>query len=141
VRFGGRQLATNNLENTQIAELTQRDVAQNIYNISQSIDQVTRLLSERLDGIDERLKSLERLEAQHGNERQAMTRLVITLANEAHTVTDVQDLLERQIDGERTERGQRRRYLDSMLTALIVLSLVNVGIHVYRAYRGASPAA
>jgi septal ring factor EnvC (AmiA/AmiB activator) len=123
------------MHSAQIGDLTQHDVAQNIYNISQSIDQVTNLLNDRLEGIDERLKSLERLEAQHGNERQAMTRLIITLANEANTVTDVHDLLERQIDGDRAERGQRRRYLDMMLSALIVLSVINVGIHVYRVFR------
>jgi hypothetical protein len=107
----------------------------NLTNIRVSSEQAINLLADDVRTVVARLELLERSDAQHSNERQAVTRLLTMLATESRTVSDVHELLERQIAGDAAERGQRRRYLDTMLTALIVISLVNVGIHIFRVFR------
>jgi hypothetical protein len=56
-------------------------------------------------------------------------------------VSDVQELLERQIEGDRAERAQRRRYLDTMLSALVGLALVNFAFNLIRVLRRSGRAA
>jgi hypothetical protein len=114
---------------SQLGDLSAGNIAGTIYNVSS--EQAIRMLANDLQATDGRVAALERAEAHHSNERGAMTRLITMLASEAHTVSEVQGLLERQITSEAEERGQRRRYLDTMLTTLVALSVVNVLFHIY----------
>jgi hypothetical protein len=116
---------------SQMGDVTSGDSAAGSFTkINVSSDQAINLLSNNVAALTERLEVLERAEVAHANERQAMTRLIINLANESSTVTEVQHLLERQMVNEAAERDQRRRYLDTMLTSLIVLAFINLGMHI-----------
>jgi hypothetical protein len=132
VSFGG----------AQIGDMDAGGVAGgNLTNIRVSSDQAISLLSADVQAVLERLERLERVEMQHISERQALTRMLTQLATESRTVSDVHDLLLNQIDGNTADRAQRRRYLDSMLSALIVISMVNVGFHIFRVFRRSGRAA
>jgi hypothetical protein len=132
--------AALNLGSSQLGDMKAGDIAQTIYNISS--EQAIQLMAANLDALHERIQVLERAEASHNNERQAMTRLITMLASESRTVSDVQALLEQQIASEAAERQQRRRYLDMMLTSLIVLAGINLGMHIMsRVFRRPNQAA
>jgi hypothetical protein len=126
VSFGGEQMGDMDAGGVAGGNLT---------NIRVSSDQAISLLSADVQAVLERLERLERVEMQHISERQALTRMLTQLATESRTVSDVHDLLLHQIDGNTADRSQRRRYLDTMLSALIVLSVINVAIHIYRVFR------
>lgn len=126
---------------SNVGDLTQGNVAETIYNVTTSLEQVTTILREDYERLQAQVDALEIIERQHTTERQALTRLITMLATESRTVKDVQDLLTRQIDSESEERAQRRKYLDTMLTALVVLAVVNVAITIIRVLRGSGRAA
>jgi hypothetical protein len=132
ISFGGAQLGDMSAGGVAGGNLT---------NIRVSSEQAITLIAADVQALTARLELLERIEGQHTNERQAMTRLITMLAAESRTVSDVQALLERQIDSEAAERSQRRRYLDTMLSALIVLAFLNLGLHIYRVFRRSGRAA
>lgn len=132
VSFGGAQLG--DVDTGGIA-------GGNYTSIRVSSEQAISLLAGDVQALTERLATLERIDTQHANERAAMTRLITMLATESRTVGDVQDLLERQISAESAERGQRRRYLDTMLTGLLILAFINLGFHIYRVLRRSGRAA
>jgi hypothetical protein len=123
------------LSGSNVGDLSQRDVANTIYNITASLGEATKLLQNDVDRLHLRVDVIERLEAQHSNERQALTRLITQLATESKTVSDVHDLLTHQIEGDAAERGYRRRYLDTMLSGLVALAVINVGFSIYRVLR------
>jgi ABC-type transporter Mla subunit MlaD len=106
-------------------------VINHVYNVTTSLEQVTKILTEDVQQLDSRLSAVEVVERHHANERAAMTRLIIMLSTESKTVSDVQSLLEKQIHSETEERAQRRKYLDTMLTTLVILSVVNVVFHIF----------
>ncbi len=118
-----------NLGSAQLGDMSAGDIAQTIYNISS--EQAIKLIAADLEALHQRIQVLERAETSHTNERQAMTRLITMLASESRTVSDVQALLEQQIASEGAEREQRRRYLDAMLTSLVVLAFINLGMHIF----------
>lgn len=126
---------------SQIGDFTQRDIAQTITNVTNNLGDVMTLLRNDLETIEGRVNTLEQEGRQHNSERQALTRLLTMLATESRTVGDVHQLLERQIEGERAERSQRRRYLDMMLSSLIALVAVNLIITIYRVLRRSGRAA
>jgi hypothetical protein len=136
-------LSNLNLGSAQTGDIDVGDIAGNdinrvvahVYNVTTSLEQVTTILREDMQQIDSRLGTLETVERQHANERAAMTRLITMLATESKTVADVQDLLERQIKSESSDRNHRRRYLDNMLTIVIVLATVNLAFHIWRVFR------
>jgi chromosome segregation ATPase len=130
-----------NLGSSQMGEFTSRDVAQTITNITTDLGEVMTYLRRDLEVLEGRVATLEQEGRQHNSERQALTRLLTMLATEARTVGDVHQLLERQIDGEREERSQRRRYLDTMLTSLVALAFINLGFHLFRVLRRSGRAA
>lgn len=113
----------------QMGDMSVGDIAQNIYNLSS--DQAVKMLAEMLQAVSDRTGVLERAEAQHSDERQAMTRLITMLASESRTVSEVQDLLERQLEADRAERDERRRFLDLVLLTLLALSSLNLAFHIY----------
>jgi hypothetical protein len=117
-----------NLGGAQLGEMSAGDIAQTIYNVSS--EQAIRMLADEVAALTGRLQVLERAELQHTNERQAMTRLITMLASESRTVSDVLELIQGQIASEGAEREQRRRYLDTMLTSLVVLAFINLGMHI-----------
>jgi cobalamin biosynthesis Mg chelatase CobN len=143
LRYGGAALDNLNFGSAQTGDVKAGDIAGDdivktinyIYNVANSLDQVTRMLREDFQRFEVRIETLETVERQHSSERQAMTRLITLLATESHTVSDVQNLLEKQIESETAERGQRRRYLDTMLSALIILAFINLGFHIFRVFR------
>lgn len=132
-----------NLKGSQTGDVKAGDIAghdinqvvTHIYNVTTSLEQVTTMLREDMQTVENRLSTLELVERQHANERQAMTRLITMLATESRTVSDVQKLLKTQIVSEADERAQRRRYLDTMLTSLIILAGINLAMHIYRVLR------
>lgn len=119
-----------------VGDLNQGDVAQNIINITTSLEQVTQMLRDDVARLSARVDVLEVVERQHTTERAALTRLITQLATESHTVKDIQELLARQIDAEADDRQQRRQHLDMMLRALIALSVLNVALAIIRVLRG-----
>jgi hypothetical protein len=120
----------------QLGDMNQRDVARTIYNITTGLESVTRILQLDVDRLHQRADALERTEAYEINQRQAMTRLITMLGSESHTVGDVHKLLERQINGDHLERIARQRWLNSVLSSLIALSVINVLLNIYRVLRG-----
>jgi hypothetical protein len=131
------------LNDAQIGDFTAGDIAgsditkviSHVYNVTTSLEQVTTILREDIQLIEARINTLETVERQHTSERSALTRLITMLATESKTVSDIQDLLAHQIEGDKDERVQRRHYLDTMLTSLVVLSFINLGFHIYRVIR------
>jgi ABC-type transporter Mla subunit MlaD len=130
-----------NFGGAQLGDVSQGDVAQTITNITNNLGDVITILRNDLVNLEGRVDTLEKAERQHTTERQAMTRLITMLASESRTVSDVQELLERQIEGDRAERAQRRRYLDTMLSALVGLALVNFAFNLIRVLRRSGRAA
>jgi hypothetical protein len=124
----------------QLGDMNQRDVARTIYNITTGLESVTRILQLDVDRLHQRADALERTEAYEINQRQAMTRLITMLGSESHTVSDVHKLLERQINGDHIERIARQRWLNSVLSSLIVLTVANVLLNIYRVLRGSGAA-
>jgi hypothetical protein len=127
---------------SQLGDMSANDVAGgNLTKIHVSSDQAIHLLSMDVQALSVRLETLERADAQHSNERAALTRLITMLATEAHTVSEVQALLERQMKSDAAERRQRRRYLDGVLFTLLALAVVNVVFHIiHRVLRGSGAA-
>jgi type VI protein secretion system component VasF len=115
-----------------MGDLSQRDVAQTITNVTNNLGEAVSVLRADLEVIEGRIATLEQEGRQHSSERQALTRLLTMLATESRTVGDVHQLLERQLDGEHAERDQRRRYLDTMLTALVALAVLNTLFHIFQ---------
>jgi hypothetical protein len=133
--------ATNNdYGGAQLGDLTQRDAAQTIYNITASLGEATKLLQNDIDRLHLRVDAIERIEQQHANERAAMTRLVTMLGTESRTVGDVHQLLRQQINSEGIERLARQRWLNRVLSALITLAVINVLLNIYRVLRGSRAA-
>jgi hypothetical protein len=148
VRLRGRQVENINLRGAQTGDVKANDIAGNdinainyVYNVTTSLEQVTKILSEDIQQIESRLSTVETVERQHATERAALTRLITMLATESKTVSDVQNLLERQIKSDSTDRDHRRRYLDVMLSALVILAIANLMIHLYRVFRRSGRAA
>jgi hypothetical protein len=133
VGFGSAQ--TGDVRTGDVAGDDINKVVNYVYNVTTSLEQVTHMLREDFQRFEIRIETLETVERQHASERQALTRLITMLATESKTVADVQDLLERQISAESVERGQRRRYLDSMLALLIILTMIGIGVNLYRVLR------
>jgi exonuclease VII large subunit len=109
--------------------------AGNLTKIHVSSDQAIQMINADVQAVIERLAILERTEVQHIQERQALTRLITQLATEAKTVGDVHDLLMHQLASDAANRRQRQRYLDTMLTSLIVLAFLNLFFHLFRVLR------
>lgn len=124
----------SDLSSAQIGDLTHGDTAGgNIYHITASIDALVEALQANLERTEARVARLEEIEAQHAQERQALTRALMLLANESTSVKSVQRLLNEQITAERADRDHRRRYLDRVLYALIALNAASIGPRVLRA--------
>jgi hypothetical protein len=124
-----------NLDGAQLGDFSAGDVAKTIYNITAGLNEVTKLLQNDVDRLHLRVDAIERVEQQHAQERQSMTRLIMMLGSESHTVADVHKLLKQQIDGDAIERGQRRFYLDAMLSILIALATLDFFLNIYRVLR------
>jgi predicted RND superfamily exporter protein len=143
LRYGGAAMDNLNFGSAQTGDVKAGDIAGDdinkefnyVYNVTTSLEVVTRMLREDFQRFEARIEALEIVERQHANEKQALTKLIINLANESKTVSDVHGLLNRQIIAETAERSQRRRYLDSMLTALIVLTVIGILINLFRVFR------
>jgi hypothetical protein len=131
---------SSDFSGAQLGDLTQRDAAQTIYNITASLGEATKLLQNDIDRLHLRVDAIERIEQQHAQERQSMTRVITMLGTESHTVGDVHKLLERQINGDHLERLARQRWLNSVLSSLIALAVVNVLLNIYRVLRGSRAA-
>jgi ABC-type transporter Mla subunit MlaD len=139
----GRHLDNLSFGSSQTGDVSAGDIASgdviktvaHVYNVTTSLEQVTTMLREDLQQFESRLNTLEIVERQHASERQSLTRLITFLATESKTVSDVQRLLEKQINSESAERSQRRHYLDSMLLLLVILTVINMSLHIYRVFR------
>jgi hypothetical protein len=131
---------SSNFGGAQLGDFSQGDVARTIYNITTGLESVTRILQLDVDRLHQRADALERSEAYEINQRQAMTRLITMLGSESHTVADVHKLLERQINSEGIERIARQRWLNSVLSSLIALAVINVMLNIYRVLRGSRAA-
>jgi hypothetical protein len=130
----------NDYDGAQLGDFTQRDAAKTIYNITASLGEATKLLQNDIDRLHIRVDAIERIEQQHANERQSMTRLITLLGTESRTVGDVHQLLRQQINSEGIERLARQRWLNSVLSSLIALAVVNVLLNIYRVLRGSRAA-
>jgi hypothetical protein len=139
IHFDGAQVG--DLRTGDIAGSDINNVVTHVVNVATSLEQVTTILREDIQMIESRISTLEIVERQHASERSAMTRLITMLATESKTVSDIQDLLMHQIEGDKDERVQRRRYLDTMMTSLLVLAFINLGFHIYRVLRRSGRAA
>lgn len=137
VDFGSAQVGDTEIGDVAGANIIK--TVNHIYNMTTALEQVTRMLSDDVQSIESRLSAIEVIERQHSNERASLTRLITMLATESKTITDVQNLLERQISSEAEERAQRRRYLDLMLSTLIALAIANFLFNVVRALLGIMP--
>lgn len=121
------------MSGSQLGDLNQGDIAGgNIYNISASIDALVEMLHSNLERVNLRVSRLEEIELQHAQERQALTRALMMLANESTSVKVVQRQLEEQIASEQKERASRRRYLDRVLYGLIAVHAISIGLRLGR---------
>lgn len=116
-----------------MGDVTNRDAAgRDIYNIVASVDALAEVLHANLERIDARVMALERAEIQHANERQALTRALMVMANESTSVRAVQRQLDEQLISERSERGRRRRQLDGILMALVAVNAAGIVVRLIR---------
>jgi hypothetical protein len=121
------------LSNSQMGDPSFGDsAAGSIYHITASIDAMSELLQGNLEQTNARVTVLEDIARQFALERGSLMRSVTMMANESRSVRDVQTLLDKKLIADDIDRSARRRFLDRLLFAILVINLSDLIIRVLR---------
>lgn len=123
----------SDLSNSQMGDSTFGDSAGgSIYHITASIDAMAELLQGNLEQTNTRVTALEDIARQFALERGSLMRSVGMIANESRSVRDIQTLLDKKLIADDADRDARRKFLDRLLFAILIINISDLIIRVLR---------
>jgi hypothetical protein len=128
-----RQRVVSDFSSSQLGDAAFGDTAGgNIYKITASLDAMVELLQANIEKTELRVTALEDIARQFALERGSLMRSVTMLANESRSVRDIQEMLEKKLSSDNKDRDDRRKFLDRMLFALLIINLADIIVRVLR---------